>query len=349
MYRTASLLLLALFVAAPASAQDPEPPPPDVVHLTNGDRVTGVITGFADGALTITSTAMGEVVVPMTEVENVVTGGPITLVTSAGETFQRQVTGLEGGALQFAAAEGQPELASVSVQELAAINPPPKPPVAWEGSINLGASFSTGNTERRAVNAQAEAVRRGEVDRITAKALWSYADEKVATATRNLTERRVQGSLKYDYFVTEKLYTLATALALGDTLADIDLRFTAGAGLGYQWIEEEDIKFATELGLSYFSEDYRSATPSTDTIAVRGAYYLDWQLSEDTQFLQDVEVLPGLETSDDIFLTKDSRIRTSLTDSMFAQAQWIMIYDNTPSPGLERVDHRFLLSLGWSF
>jgi hypothetical protein len=34
---------------------------------------------------------------------------------------------------------------------------------------------------------------------------------------------------------------------------------------------------------------------------------------------------------------------------MIASVAWVMDYDNTPSPGFERVDHRVLLSVGWSF
>ena len=45
----------------------------------------------------------------------------------------------------------------------------------------------------------------------------------------------------------------------------------------------------------------------------------------------------------------DTRLRSKLSESMFAQLQWILNYDNTPSPGQERMDHRFVLTVGWSF
>ena len=45
----------------------------------------------------------------------------------------------------------------------------------------------------------------------------------------------------------------------------------------------------------------------------------------------------------------DTHGRVNLTDKMFAQLQWIMTWDNTPSTGSDRVDDLYLFSLGWSF
>ena len=75
---------------------------------------------------------------------------------------------------------------------------------------------------------------------------------------------------------------------------------------------------------------------------------------EGVTFLQDVQYYPCLERASDLFMNVDSRLRVALTEAMFAQFQWVLDYDNTPSTnssGVEqdRLDHRFLISAGWSF
>jgi putative salt-induced outer membrane protein len=234
----------------------------------------------------------------------------------------------------------------------AVLQDPPKEPVdTWTGTVNAGGFLSLGNTERRSANVGAEAIRRGEEDRITLGFAWDYSEEKNRTTNAwTLTQRRTSGRAKYDYFLSEKSYVWVAGLVEGDTPADIDVRYAFTGGYGYQWVERKDLSFLTELGLGYFVEDYRTAgVPDSETVALRAAYALRWQAHEKVKVLQDVEAFPGLERSDDIFVRKDSRAQLTLTEKMFAQLQWVLDYDNTPSPGRERLDHRFLLSIGWSF
>jgi putative salt-induced outer membrane protein YdiY len=221
----------------------------------------------------------------------------------------------------------------------------------WTGTVNAGGFLSLGNTERRSANLGAEAIRRGEDDRITLGFAWDYSEEKSrATNLWTLTQRRTSGRAKYDYFLSKHSYLWASALVEGDTPADIDVRYAFATGYGHQWVERKDLSFLTELGLAYFAEHYRTAGVfASETVALRAAYALRWQVHEKVKLLQDVEAFPGLEESDDIFVRKDSRVQLSVTEKMFTQLQWILDYDNTPSPGRERLDHRFFLSIGWSF
>lgn len=333
-----ALFLLALALATGSSVAQ------DRVELRNGDRLTGAVKSMAGGKLVLTTTALGDVTIDMSQVKDLVTEKPVVLETKTGEVLKRRIEGLRDGALAL------PGAPAVPVASLARINPPPAPKPTWKGSVNVGAAFLTGNTDRRSVSADAEVSRRTDADRITAKAFWSYADEKSTPGLGfQLTERRVGGSLKYDYFLGPRAYLLAQASAMGDTRADISLRFTTGAGAGYQWLDREDLKFSTEAGVTFFSESFRSANPTNEYVSARGAYGLEWQAHERVKFLQNLEIFPSLEKIDDLYLTLDSRVQVPIFEGMFTQLQWVLDYDNTPSPGLERVDHRFVLSVGWAF
>ncbi|MEM7204261.1 MAG: DUF481 domain-containing protein [Planctomycetota bacterium] len=315
--------------------------------LSNGDRITGIIESTTEDKLTITSPVLGEIEVPLAEIANMVTGAPLALRTKAGETLRRDVAGIEGGSLVLVDPAAGPTGIGLALEDLEAINPPENE-AAWTGSINLGLQLTDGNSERRSANASADAERRTKQDRISAKGAWNYSQER-STGDWNLTQRRLSGDLQYDYFLSDRLYLLAQTGAIGDTLANLDLRYTAGVGLGYQWLDGPPISFSTEAGVSYFSEHYRDGSPDMDTVAFRGAYSLVWEFNDDLKFLQDVVAFPGLEEIDDIYVTKDSRLQVSLTEAMFAQLQWLLNYDNTPAPGRERLDNLYLLSVGWSF
>lgn len=322
----------------------------DRITLANGDVLTGTIKNMADGKVTISSPLLGDVVVPMSNISDMVTAAQVKLQTAGGDLLNRRIVGMEAGNLRL---EG--DSTSLSLDNLGQINPPEKPAPTWAGSLTLNALWTEGNTDRRAVGAALDASRRAEVDRISVDAAWDYSEDKDNDTTSatfgewRLNQRRAGGGLKYDYFLSKKWYVLATTRVLGDTLADIQLRFTAGAGLGYTWVEDSTTTFLTELGLNYFTEEYRSATPSVDYLAARAAYKLVHAFTESTKLTHGVEAFPSTENIRDTYMQVKTEVSTSLTDSMIASVAHVLDYDNTPAPGRDRVDNRVLLSVGWTF
>jgi len=217
----------------------------------------------------------------------------------------------------------------------------------WTGSITAGGIVTSGNSETRNGNATADAEYRREKDRVTLGFLWNYAEEKNTTGSWNLTDRRTSGKAKYDYFFTEKTYGLVQTSAEADEAADLDLRWTLGAGVGRQFQESERWKLSAEAGLAWFDEEYE--TTSDEYVAGRLAYNAAWKPHRVWELGQTGELFPSLEDSDDVNAKVDTRAKVSFTESMFGQLQWVFDWDNTPATGKEREDHRFLLSVGWKF
>lgn len=327
----------------------------DRITLANGDVLTGSIKTMADGKVTINSPLLGDVTVPMANISDLVTQAQVELLTVNGETLKRRIAGMEGGRLKL---EG--DIPALAIDNLGKINPPAAEAPKWTGTLKFGGFFTDGNTVRRGVGTAFDASRRSEIDRISFDAAWDYGEDKkdndgdpATPKTWELTQRRAGGGLKYDYFLSKRWYALATARVLGDTLANIDLRFTGGAGLGYTVIENDTTTLLVEAGLSYFNESYREVAPgdedSNDYLAARVAYKLSHALTAKTKLLHGVEAFPSLEDSNDIYLQAKTEVVTSLTESMIGSVGWILDYDNTPSPGAERADNRILVSVGWSF
>jgi len=334
--------LLAAF-AASALAQDK-------VTLANGDVMTGTIKTMADGKVTISSPMIGDVTVPMANVLTLETKDMVELQTKGGDLLRRRIVGIEGGSLRLEGAT-----TALAVDDLGMINPPKEVEPTWDGSLRINALYTDGNTDRRAVGLAFDASMRRKIDRISVDAAWDYSEDKdndptsVGYRTWKLNQRRQGGGLKYDYFLSDRWYALATVRVLGDTLADIELRFQGGAGLGYTVIEDSTTTLLTEAGLSYVNENYRSATPSDDYLAARLAYKVTHALSASTKLVHGVEAFPSTEDLKDTYLQAKTEITTSLTESMIASLAHVIDYDNTPAPGRDRVDNRVLLSVGWSF
>ncbi len=218
-----------------------------------------------------------------------------------------------------------------------------EPVDGWTGSISAGGIIRTGNNKTRNATATADALWRGGDNRVTLAALWSYADDN-----RIVNQRKLYGSGKYDHFLAEHTFAYAQTSTDYDKESGLDQRFTLGAGVGHQFVDDETWAFSAEAGLSGVSEDFQTSGKN-EFLAARLAYNAKYNHSESWSFAQDVMAFPSLEDGDDIYVRAETRAQLTLTESMFVQFQWVMDYDNTPDTGKQRIDHLFAMTVGWGF
>lgn len=312
----------------------------DSVTLVNGDRLSGKIASITAGGVVIDTPAAGTVTVKVDQLAGITTAGPLRFATASGDRFEATVTGVKDGQLTVSGASGSRAVAAAELVEW-------QPEESWTGSVTAGLAITSGNTDRRNANAAAEVIRRTEDTRLTVRGTWDYGEDK-ASGAWVLTQRRVFGSGKYDWFFSKKTYLYGQVTGEYDKFADLDLRLTAGGGLGYQLYEDADFALQAEAGLTYFDEN-RITGVDDEYLAARAAYRARWTFNDKVTLLQDGEFYPSVEDVADFYARVDTRIRASLTSAMFAQMQWIFDYDNTPAAGFDRQDHRILASVGWSF
>jgi putative salt-induced outer membrane protein len=219
---------------------------------------------------------------------------------------------------------------------------------AWSGGVTIGLFDASGNTVRSSANLTGDAERRREEDRTTFGAWWSWAEEENTAGLSSVSERRVGGKAQYDRFFSGPSYVYGNASADADHKANLDLRWTVGAGYGRQFREEEALKVSAELGLSWFNEAFGAAA-ANEYATVRVAYNIDWVPQEKWTLSQGAELFPSIEASDDVYTKLDSRVRYDVNGSIYAQLQWVWDWDNTPATGLERSDQRVFVTVGWTF
>ena len=228
----------------------------------------------------------------------------------------------------------------------------------WKSSLNLGATYATGNTTLRTANLAADATRKSGRHETILKAAWNYAEQKDNTTLKwGLDQRRTAGEAKHKYYFSgaERTYAFVAVDAENNLNQAIDLRLTATLGVGRQLIKEEDLKFSVELGAGSFVEQSRTVgVTDAEFITGRAGTDLAWDMSEDWQLLHALKFFFSLEDGDEMYGESDARLRASMGEGMFAQAQWILQWDNTPSRKAngtrnDSIDHLFLLSIGWAF
>ena len=231
----------------------------------------------------------------------------------------------------------------------------------WQGNVKLGAALATGNSESQNADLTVNAVKEnteGEtvVDRWTINAFFSYAEGEVVVggSTETQVTRRISGAgVKYDHYLDDRTYLYGESSILHDSIGGVDSRITVGGGIGHTFVDEEDFRYSGEVGLSYVFEDLKgrgtdpTVDPDTEYLAARVAHVLDWQIAADLALHHEAEAFPSLEDSDDIYVKAFTDLRYAMSENLSIGFGWLLLYDNTPVPGNDRVDNVFTLTAGW--
>jgi putative salt-induced outer membrane protein YdiY len=318
----------------------------DEIQFTNGDKLSGKIVRLKDGKLGFESKVAGTISVKWEDVATLTSDEPVTLELQGGSVIVDKLVPAEPGSVKTAGTE-KVTAQTIVLADTVKLNPEP---VQWHGNALAGVDIERGNTVKTAANIGVDAVRRSELDRITFSA--GYAGERTRdkdTGVDSTTKRKLFGTLQYDYFFTKQIYGYANAKGEKDGVADLALRFVAGAGAGYQWFETDTFKWNTEAGLSWVSENYTDDTPHTDYIAARLASNLEYVLYPGLTFFQYTRLYPSLEDIQDQLVDTATGFRYKIWGNFFGESKVLWVYDTTPAEGNDRQDVSYILGIGYGF
>ena len=334
------LLALAVLLSFTAGARA------DEVQFTNGDRLTGKIVSLKDGKLSFASKIAGTISISWADVATLTSDEPVTIVLDNGDVLVDKLVAAEPGKVSTAGT-GNVTAQTIVLANAVKFNPEP---VAWKGTLVAGADIARGNTVKTGANVALDAVRRAEKDRITFGAAYDGEQAQDSDQTgEHTTQRKMFGSLQYDYFLSKQLYAYGNARGEKDGIADLSLRFIAGVGAGYQWFETETFKWDTEAGLSWISENYSNDTPNNDYIAARIASNLDYVLYPGLTFFQKTRLYPSLQNSKDQLVETATGLRYKIWGNFFGESKVLWTWDSTPAEGKKRTDLEYILGIGYGF
>ena len=334
---TAALFVLIVFLTCGRAFADE-------VWFKNGDRLTGKVLSLEEGTLLLSTTYAGEISIKWEEVAALKTEEPIKVVLRDETTLQGPVLPGPAGQLTIKA-ESLSEAVNTDLASVSFINPkPPKPPLSTSLRVNAGAAFATGNTDNEDIYADGEFLARTEQNRYTIGGLYRR------TESDNLkTEDRAFGYMKYDHFFTEKWYAYANTSAEKDEFKDLDLRYTLGAGAGYQFVESERTNLSLEGGVSYVSEDYIIAEDNSFAAGRWGLRFDHFLLPKSLQYFLHHTGLQSLDDSEDLLLFTQTGFRVPFHKNLNFTAQMNWEYDKSPSPGKKKDDYLYIFTIGYQW
>jgi putative salt-induced outer membrane protein YdiY len=301
------------------------------------------VVSLQEDKLVFETSYAGEITINWSEVANLRTDNKITVVLTDDTSIRGVAEPTEDREVTLKV-DDIAEPVAVHLADVKSINPPSEPAVKWTIRLNSGLKRERGNTDTADYHLDGELVARTKQNRFTAYAEWDREEDN-----GKRTSNSALGSLKYDHFLTEKWYLYIAGHFEKDTFADLNLRSTLGGGAGYQIFETPKMNLSVEAGPSYVNEDYIEADDNSYT-AGRWALNFDRYLIEDRlQFFHRHMIFVSGEDTSDWFLNSRSGLRVPLYKRLNVTAQYNYDRDNNPSPGDEKEDKTYLLTLGYHF
>jgi putative salt-induced outer membrane protein YdiY len=340
MYRTlfVCILLFGLLAAAPADAEAT-----DVVQLVNGDRLSGEVVRMEKSELVLKTSYAGQFRIKWDEVACVSTDRELTFVLKSGEVLTGRPSCPESGKMQIVGERmGTPS--EFPLGDFQAVSSSPPPLITYKARITAGGSTTDGNTNTTAFSSAADFEARSDRNRVTMKGRGNYGESEGST-----TEKNALGSLKYDHFLTKRLYAYAQSLFEYDKFQDLTLRTTLSVGPGYQILDTDRLQLFVEAGFSYVNENFDNEKDNRYT-AARWSVGLDVVLvPERVKFFHHQEGYWSLEDVDSYLFRSDQGFRFALVGNFFANLEYDYMYNNEPAPGTKSSDSALIFGLGYAY
>jgi putative salt-induced outer membrane protein YdiY len=228
-------------------------------------------------------------------------------------------------------------------------------------TLSAGGQLSTGNSQLVAgtVNGKFD-LRRGP-NGFGASLVGNYGEGAAAGQGWQVTTENVQGRLRYDRYVSERVSLFLIGTVRHDRFQGLDARFNVDPGAKYLFLNADTTKFWSELGYDFQYDIRRNdaletmATPPTmlDKTAsdhsVRVFVGFRHAFNKDVTFSTGVEYLQSFVHSTQYRLNYDALLAAGLGAGFSVGVGFTARYDHSPLPNKSDLDTSTTLSLIYAF
>jgi putative salt-induced outer membrane protein YdiY len=310
----------------------------DQVLLYNGDHFSGEIVRMEDGLLTIRIAYVPTETVQIRwqDVSCINSDRKLSFVLGE-DTVTGSAVCAEVGRIRIIN-EKLGTLNTLALTDLRAINPS-----IYSGIFNFGGTLASGNTNTKGANLSTRFQVRTKRHRFTVEGKFNYAESEGTTTARNST-----GSIKYDNFATEKIYTYAQSLVERDDFQNLNLRSTQGLGMGYQFYDQRNKNLFAEAGISFLNEDY-IAKEDRQSASGRWSVGLNYDVIPDKVKLFHFQEGYYTPDSDAWYIRTEQGFRMPLIGNISVNLEVDWRFNSKPDPDKRKADIYIILGLTYQY
>jgi putative salt-induced outer membrane protein YdiY len=324
----------------------------DQLVLTNGDRLTGVVTKYDDEKLYFKPDYADAIAIKWSAVAKVTGDKPLHVERSDDTKLSASTLEVSGGQLTVESATP----VTVAIKDLknirsdseqtsyeATLHPSWKH--AWQGGGNFGLALARGNSETTNISLGFAADRKTANDKTSIYANTVYSTDGILSVT---TANDIRAGLRYDRNISKRIFGYGSADFEHDALQDLNLRTILGGGLGYHAINTKTTSLDLLAGLAYTRENYDNGV-NNNFISLSFGEQFSKALSSNTTFTQKAFILPYLNSIGDYRATFDAGLATKISRLLTWQVNFSDRYVTNPQPTFKKNDLLLTTGIGITF
>jgi len=216
----------------------------------------------------------------------------------------------------------------------------------WHGGISVGGAVASGNTTSQAVTASASAVKANPRDKISLYGLANYGANKT-NGLRTTTANRLGVGGRYDYNLTDVIFTFGGADAETNKAGGLASRYGVNGGVGYKLIRDSTTTFDVFTGIGYASVKFTDNTSASGVELLFGEES-SHKLSESTTAKQRFVLRPGRGGLGNL-ATFDASLSTAISGAWSLNTGLAVRYASKVAVGLKSTDTLLTVGFGYKY
>jgi len=222
----------------------------------------------------------------------------------------------------------------------------------WRGTVGLGLTWLSGNSDSLTSTALLGVERRWQKWALALKASGAYGQARPATdltQPAQVVALRAAGSIRGDRRFSERMSAYVQGGLETDHVRSVELRQSLEAGASSIWLDVKDKELQvalvrTDLALRYTQESrfqyYPTALNLPDIMLVgpRAAVSALYALSKDTYFSQDLDATPNIVGDARVLVNSTTKLSTRLGQGLLITTSFQVAYDSQPASGKKPMD-----------
>jgi hypothetical protein len=314
----------------------------DTLIMKNGDRITGRLDSISAGKAVFETQYAGRILVSLEQVSSMVTDDAYTVRLNDQSLSGAFFSASEGQALFTR--DGNERLALSDIRSASQSRTQFTPfSLDWGVRLDLALSLADGNSSTEASNVLLEADFQDDLNAHLLTVLLAREEGEGL-----LTKDQLDVDYGYRRFISLRWYGAANAEYFQDTLKDIDLRITLGAGMGIQVIDNSLENLATDLSLSAVQENI-GGDSSTKPALRWGLDYQRFLFAKTVEVFHRQSILQLFSDENGQVYSSSTGIRYAFSERIDTNFRIDLAYESDPPPGNEKTDTTYSLGVGLKF
>ena len=311
----------------------------DVVHLKNGDRITGKIKGIWDDNVTIEPEYSDKFDVEFEYIERIETDEPLAVELFDGTKGDYQLAaGTNSGDVKLVASYSSFEVELKKLKKSEEIKD-----FDWGSHVDLNSTISKGNTDSVLINLQGDLNIKKDDHRYLVD-VSAIREEQDGNTTKD--QDRVHAS--YNYLFRDNWFFAMNTSIERDPVALLDHRTSVNPSIGYDVWDDANRTLNYQLGLGYASEKTDGEDESSGVIDWRLRFAYEF-FGGDMELFHNHHIYRNTKGRKNFVLNSKTGIRYDITKDIYLNLQLNYDYDTEPAVGTDATDLTFLVGAGLEF